>query len=119
MDDDAFELTVILVFVAAGIVMYLLPVWLAFRRRHRKRVAIAAVVLLLGWTGIGWIVGLAWAIRGLQSTARGGLHDPDSHRVLPRDIADRLEDARDDAEPYFGENSASDDTADSSTSDDC
>lgn len=43
---------------------YCLPIIVAAYRRHRRRPAIAAVNLLLGWTVVGWLAALAWALRG-------------------------------------------------------
>lgn len=39
----------------------LLPVIIAFSRKHKNAVAITATVIFLGWTGIGWIVALIWS----------------------------------------------------------
>jgi hypothetical protein len=35
---------------------------IAFSRKHHNTVGILAVNLLLGWTCIGWIVALVWAV---------------------------------------------------------
>jgi len=32
------------------------------RRRHHNRVAIFALNLLAGWTAVGWIIALVWAL---------------------------------------------------------
>lgn len=45
-----------------GLFVYPLPAWIALRRRHPHRGRIAAVNLLGGWTVIGWIVALLWAL---------------------------------------------------------
>ena len=53
-----------LVTVAAGIVLaialYLLPAFIATRKRNHR--AILAATLLTGWTGIGWVVCLVWSL---------------------------------------------------------
>lgn len=41
--------------------MYFLPAFIAWARKHRNGVAIFILTLLLGWTGLGWIVALVWA----------------------------------------------------------
>jgi hypothetical protein len=46
--------------VAAGI--YVLPALLAWSMGSPQRVAITLVDLLLGWTILGWIAALIWAI---------------------------------------------------------
>lgn len=48
--------------IAVAAILYLLPALFAFMRRHRNRLAILALTLLLGWTIIGWIVALIWAL---------------------------------------------------------
>jgi Superinfection immunity protein len=42
---------------------YALPALLAFYRRHGRAEAIAILNLLLGWTVVGWLAALAWALR--------------------------------------------------------
>jgi hypothetical protein len=46
--------------VMAGV--YLLPSLLAEQRRHRNFVAILILNLFLGWTFLGWVGALIWAI---------------------------------------------------------
>lgn len=38
------------------------PIWIAFQRRHSSAVAITLVCLIFGWTFIGWIIALVWAL---------------------------------------------------------
>lgn len=51
--------TASLIFVVA---MYFLPTILAVSRHHRQAAAISALNVLLGWTMIGWVVALVWAL---------------------------------------------------------
>jgi len=44
-----------------GIACYFIPTIIASGRSHHNAVAIAALNVLLGWTFIGWVVGLVWA----------------------------------------------------------
>jgi hypothetical protein len=44
-----------------AVLIALLPTAVAFRREHDRRIEIALLNLLAGWTGIGWIVALVWA----------------------------------------------------------
>jgi hypothetical protein len=44
--------------------LYLLPSYVALRRRHRRQDSIIAVDILLGWTFLGWIIALAWSLTG-------------------------------------------------------
>jgi hypothetical protein len=52
------EVAICLIFVA-----YLTPFVVAARREHERIGAILALNLLLGWTGIGWLLALRWARR--------------------------------------------------------
>ena len=42
--------------------IYFVPALVARRRRHHNRVAIFALNLLAGWTAVGWIIVLVWAL---------------------------------------------------------
>ena len=44
-----------------GLLFTLIPAMNAMLRGHNNTLAIAAVALFLGWTGIGWIVALIWS----------------------------------------------------------
>ena len=57
------------------------------------------MVLLLGWTGLAWLVSLAWAMHGRPGAEQRQAetdHDPDVHLAFPRDVHDSIEDMRDD-----------------------
>jgi len=41
--------------------LYLLPSLISFLSRNRNYPAIFLLNLLLGWTGIGWVVALVWS----------------------------------------------------------
>lgn len=43
------------------LVIYLLPWMIASMRSHPNSMSIAIINICLGWTGLGWIVCLAWA----------------------------------------------------------
>lgn len=42
--------------------LYFLPTVIAVRRKHRNESALVIVNLFLGWTLVGWVVALAWAV---------------------------------------------------------
>jgi len=42
--------------------LYLLPALISFLRRNRNYPSIFLLNLLLGWTGIGWVVALVWSV---------------------------------------------------------
>ena len=41
--------------------IYMIPTWVAERRKHKNKGAILVLNLLLGWTMIFWVVALVWA----------------------------------------------------------
>ena len=51
---------------------YLIPSFLALARDHRNAWAIVATNVLLGWTAIGWVVALVWALTEARPKARAG-----------------------------------------------
>ena len=42
--------------------MYSLPGYVALHRQHKNAMPIFLTNVLLGWTGIGWIVCLIWSV---------------------------------------------------------
>lgn len=42
---------------------YWLPSFVAYGKHRKQRGAILATNLLVGWTGIGWIVAMIWSAR--------------------------------------------------------
>lgn len=53
---------VTVVLVACAIAFYFLPTFIARRRRHRSPEAVFVLNLLLGWTLLGWVGALGWAL---------------------------------------------------------
>lgn len=54
-----------IVFIVVGILLLLLyglPTFIAFSRQHEFRWIIFAINLVLGASGVGWLVALVWAI---------------------------------------------------------
>jgi ABC-type glycerol-3-phosphate transport system permease component len=49
-----------------GVLMYFLPAYAASRRRHPNTAAIAVLNVFLGWTFIGWVIALVWALTNSQ-----------------------------------------------------
>lgn len=52
----------LLLAAAIGAVVYFLPTIIAFKRGKRNRGAILALNLFLGWSLLGWVVSLVWAL---------------------------------------------------------
>jgi hypothetical protein len=46
-----------------GFVFYFLPAIIAFARSKRDAVSILVLNFLLGWTAIGWVIALVWALK--------------------------------------------------------
>ena len=44
------------------VVIYFLPFFIACIREHKNRAAILLLNLFLGWTGLGWLGALVWAV---------------------------------------------------------
>lgn len=51
-----------LLILAVLIVLYFIPTMVASSRCHASTAAIAALNLFLGWTFIGWVLSLVWAL---------------------------------------------------------
>lgn len=58
---SAAELLLALVWLLA---VYFLPAFIAFRRRHKNRIAILVINIFLGFSIVGWLVAAAWALTG-------------------------------------------------------
>ncbi|HUJ93993.1 MAG TPA: superinfection immunity protein [Terriglobales bacterium] len=50
-------------FLGIGLGLYFLPSIIALARSKRDIAAIVLLNLFLGWTAIGWIVALIWAVK--------------------------------------------------------
>jgi hypothetical protein len=46
------------------IFVYLAPSMISQRYQHPKHTAILVVNLALGWTIVGWVIALIWALKG-------------------------------------------------------
>ena len=52
----------LIVIVPLFLVAYFIPFFVAAARRHRFKTAIGLINLLLGWTIIGWLAAMIWAV---------------------------------------------------------
>ena len=50
-------------FFGFGFALYFLPSILALARNNRDTVSILVLNLLLGWTAVGWVIALVWALK--------------------------------------------------------
>lgn len=51
-----------LLMMVIALAVYFLPTIIADRRKHHQFNAIAALNLLLGWSGLGWIAAIVWSL---------------------------------------------------------
>ena len=58
--------TLFLVLALVAITAYLLPLIIAASRSHPNTMAIATLNILLGWTMLGWIAALVWALTAID-----------------------------------------------------
>ena len=50
-------------FFFLALLLYIMPAVVAWDRQHPQVRWIWALTLVLGWTGIGWLLALIWALR--------------------------------------------------------
>jgi len=50
-------------FFGFGFVLYFLPAIIAFARSKRDAMSILVLNFFLGWTAIGWVIALVWALK--------------------------------------------------------
>lgn len=43
-------------------VIYIIPIFVALKRKHPQKFPIACLDIFLGWTVLGWIICLVWAL---------------------------------------------------------
>jgi len=48
--------------VVVGIAIYFVPSIIAHHRKHRNEAAITVLNFFLGWTFLGWVAALVWAL---------------------------------------------------------
>lgn len=51
-----------IILVAVAMVVYFVPCLVGSRRNHRNAMPIFILNLLLGWTFVGWVGALVWAM---------------------------------------------------------
>ena len=61
-------LGLVLIWILAVItLLYLLPTSIAFSRGHKDTMPVFLINLFLGWTLVGWIVSLVWAVKSFKA----------------------------------------------------
>jgi hypothetical protein len=61
-----FGLGMLALFLFAWIFIANAPIWIAFYRGHPNAVPIALITFFLSWTGIAWIICLAWSCSSID-----------------------------------------------------
>lgn len=56
------DVVILLFFVGLVIFVYLLPSFVALQRKHVNTTAIGVLNILVGWSFIGWVAALVWAL---------------------------------------------------------
>ena len=54
------------------LLIYILPISLAYKNKIRNRHSLYVVNIFLGWTLIGWVVCLAWSVSSSREDAPSG-----------------------------------------------
>ena len=74
------------IIVIIAVIGYFLPAIIAWRRGHHQQNPIFIINLFFGWTLIGWVVCLAWAVSAVKKEERSLTMTPhhDVPNTLPR-----------------------------------
>ena len=59
----------LVVFMVFSVVVYFLPLVIAFYRKHPQILAIGLLNLFGGWTVLGWVGALVWSATAIQKPA--------------------------------------------------
>lgn len=65
--DTTQDTLAFLTFVLLSASAYLAPCFVAAWRRHHNYLAITALNILLGWTFLGWVAALVWALTQVKN----------------------------------------------------
>lgn len=60
---EIMNIIILLIFVVVGIVLYFLPTEIAYMRGRINKGAIFCLNFFLGWTFVGWVVAMVWAVK--------------------------------------------------------
>lgn len=66
MDRSPLMIAAVVALAGLGSVIYFGPSWVASRRRLPQGGMIFILNMFLGWTVVGWVGALAWALLGRQ-----------------------------------------------------
>lgn len=57
------ELFILLFALFVGSVFYMLPTLIAFNIDHKDKLSIALLNFFTGWSFVGWVLSLVWAVK--------------------------------------------------------
>ena len=60
---------IVALILIVSVTINFIPTIVAFARQHHRRIWIFVLNLFLGWTGIGWVIALIWALTAPQPAA--------------------------------------------------
>ncbi len=58
-----------IIIICIYLAIYFIPTIVASGRDHEKEQSIFVINLFLGWTLLGWVICLAWAVGGGKTTS--------------------------------------------------
>ena len=70
--------------VALGVI-YFFPTIVACQRKHHQRMPIILINLFLGWTLLGWVLALVWAVSAINPSLQSV---PTSPKRFPAPLRD-------------------------------
>lgn len=73
--------------VLIGLIILFIPAFIAFRRQHPNRWAIAVVCLAFGGTVIGWFGALIWALHAVHQSPDGSKGGESGLNIFGNDVA--------------------------------
>ena len=91
MDTVAFQLFLVILALCAILYLYSLPFAIAYARRHKYTKTVFLLNLLLGWTGLGWIVLLIWAFAGKKKHYEQNRKDGETSDIVKQRLKELTE----------------------------
>lgn len=80
------ELGMLIFVIIAGGVIYFLPTVVATSRNHKNMASVFLLNLLTGWTFLGWVGSLVWAVSANTEEkfpAKADEHAPPNMKICP------------------------------------
>ena len=93
-DEAVDELVGFLILMPFLLGVYFVPTIVAFARQHQDRWAILVVNLVFGFTGLGWLVSVIWALNAVHRPVGVGASGASGSNVI-------ADDPRLDRSPYL------------------